>query len=385
MNAASPKIRTAIPDEIYKLLSKKISVRTVLSLIDVTSQFNEQEFLKKISELPEQRKLTENETYRRSKPLANKNDAYPPVTIHFQQYYSQRKYAASTLEIHMRNLRGLISFLSKTFTQHGPFSTLQDMKRLTKKMIIAYEEHLVDRLNTEQIQRSTVYKYLITLRMFLKLLSNESITKINYVIPESLIDQGKRSNDYIEVQQINALLDTVVMSKSRLKIRDMAVILLVMELGCRPIELTNIKLTDLRITERQITLYCEKSGVRNLKISKDLCEIFRKYLHLRTALNITHENFFINAYGEPLTRTGVSAIFHRSNKKAFGELRFNPKALRHTYATNALDNENDFDEVSESMGHKHRCSTEWYIHRSVQRMLKRTIPHNPVNGITSEG
>lgn len=384
MNSASPKIKTTDTNEIDKLLAKKISVRKILNLFDGKSHFDEQEFLRQIRQLSIHRKLEVNETYKRSKPLANKNDSYPPLTIHFQQYYSQRKYAASTLEIHMRNLRAFLSFLSKTFIQDGPFSTLQDMKSLTKMMVNAYEEHLVDRLNTEQIQRCTIYKYLVTLRMFLKMLSNESIVKISYVIPESLRDHGKRSNDYIEVQEINALLDTVVMSKSRLKMRDMAVILLVMELGCRPIEVTNIKLTDLRITERQITLYCEKSGVRNLKISKDLCEIFRKFLEIRSALNITHEYLFINAFGEPLTRTSVATIFQRANRKAFGELRFNPKALRHTYATNALDNENDFDEVSASMGHKHRCSTEWYIHRSVQRMLKRTLPHNPLNRITSE-
>lgn len=384
MHAASQKIKTSVSDELGKLLSRRLSVKTVLSLINGTSQFNVEEFLRKINNLPLQRKLTETETYRRSKPLANKYDAYPPVTIQFQQYYSQHNFATSTLEIHMRNLRGFILFLAKAFTQHRPFSTLQDMRRLTKNMITAYEEHLVDKLNNGEIQRSTVYKYLVTLRMFLKLLSKESIIKINYIIPESLIDHGKRSNDYVEVQQINALLDTLVMSKNRQKIRDMAVILLVMELGCRPIEVTNIKLTDLKITERQITIYCRKSGFRNLKISRDLCDVLRKYTLLRSTLNINHEYLFSNAYGEPLTRSALLTIFQRANMRAFGELRFNPKALRHTYATNALDNENDFDEVSASMGHKHRCSTEWYIHRSIQRMLKRTMPHNPVNGITNE-
>jgi integrase/recombinase XerC len=385
MLSVSQIINTTSTIETEKLLDKKISVRNVLSLIDGNSYFNEQDFLRKIKELsiPYQ-KLTEYDTYTRVKPLPNKNDSYPEVAFVFQKYYSDRGYAASTLEIHMRNLRLFIKFLANWFIHEAPFVTMDDMRSLTKTMVIAYEEYLVDRLNIEQIQRSSVYKYLVTVRLFLKMLSSQSVVTISYVIPEALRDQGKRSNDYIEVEQIKALIDTVVMSKSLLKMRDMSVILLVMELGCRPIEVTNLKLSDLRTTERKITLYCEKSDFRELNISKDLCDVLKKYLEIRSTLKITHQYLFVNAFGERLTRTGVASIFQRTNKKAFGENRFNAKALRHTYATNALDNENDFDEVSASMGHIHRCSTEWYIHRSVQRMLKRTLPHNPLNRIQSE-
>ena len=66
------------------------------------------------------------------------------------------------------------------------------------------------------------------------------------------------------------------------------------------------------------------------------------------------------------------------NKKAFGKAKINAKALRHTYATNALENLNDFEEVSKSMGHLHWISTEYYVHKSIKRLLANSLPFNPL-------
>ncbi|MEK5357847.1 tyrosine-type recombinase/integrase [Paenibacillus sp. FSL L8-0709] len=380
MNAILSTVEKTEIYDVQNLINKKLPVKTILKLFEERSSLNAHEFLELISPLLIKQKPGI-ATFKRLIPLMSKSELYSQIILTFEKYFSQRGYAKSTLEAHMRNLRGFLSFLSKTFKEIDSFASLTDMKGLTKNMVSAYENHLIDRMNSEEIQLCSVYRYLVTLRMFLSMLNKESIVKISYAIPESLRGQGKRSNDYVEMEQINVLLDSIVMSKSLVKTRDMAVILLVMELGCRPIEVANIKLEDLNITERQITLYCIKSGLRRLRISKDLCDVINMYLKIRSSMNINHDYLFANAYGEPLTRRAVGSIFERTNRDAFGEIRFNAKALRHTYATNALDNENDFDEVSASMGHKHRCSTEWYIHRSIKRLLTRTLPHNPLNRI----
>ncbi|MHA6530952.1 tyrosine-type recombinase/integrase [Paenibacillus sp. BAC0078] len=380
MRAALSVVETAEDTTIQHLLNRRFSLKTILRFFDGKSHLDAQEFLQLITK-PKQKDFI----YNRSKPRVSNKTLIPEVVLDFERHYSLQNYAKTTLNNHKHNLRGFISFLVKNFTDASPFISLNDMKSLTSAMVNAYEEYLVNRFNTEQIQLCTVNKYLVTLRMFLKMLSKKSIVNINYIIPESLRDEGKRSNEYVETEEINALLDSIVTSNSLLITRDLAVVLIVMELGSRPIEITNLKTTDISLSERLITLCCVKSGLRKLKISKDLCAVISKYLEFRSTFNIIHEYLFINAYGEPITRNGLTSIFKRANKKAFGELRFHPKALRHTYATNALDNENDFDEVSASMGHKHRCSTEWYIHRSIKRLLTRTLPHNPLKRIEESG
>ncbi|MEI2395177.1 tyrosine-type recombinase/integrase [Paenibacillus phytohabitans] len=379
MNAILSAVKHTENYDQQGLLNKRLSVKAVLKLFEANPTLNAHEFLELISPLFYKQK-EDTTIFKRLIPLMSKNELYPQIILTFESYYLQRGYAVSTLEAHMRNLRGFLSFLSNTFEMDS-FASLTDMRALTKNMVSAYEMHLIDRLNSEEIQLCSVYRYLVTLRLFLSMLAKESIVKISYAIPESLRGQAERSNDYVEMEQINALLDSIVMSKSPVKTRDMAVILLVMELGCRPIEVANLKIDDLNITERQITLYCIKSGLRRLRISKDLCNVISMYLKIRSSMIMNHDNLFANAFGEPLTRRAVGSIFERVNRNAFGENRFNAKALRHTYATNALDNENDFDEVSESMGHKHRCSTEWYVHRSVKRLLTRTLTHNPLKRI----
>ncbi|OPA80580.1 hypothetical protein BVG16_07620 [Paenibacillus selenitireducens] len=363
-----------------QLLNKKISVKTILNIFNDHSTMTEEQMLLKLNEVIS-KKIKQDKVNSRKKPLIDKNTLFPQIALEFKEFFSRRGYAPSTLDTHMRNLRQFVSFLNYSYANYGSFNTILELHRLTKIMIVSFEEFLIEKLNTEQIQGSTVYRYLSTVKLLLQMLHEKSISTIHYVIPEALRKQGKRSNDYIETEQINTLIESVVKSNSQVKFRDMCVILLTMEIGCRPIEITNLKIDDLIITERRIRIHSRKSGTRTLKISKDLSQLLKRYLEIRDSLQITNTNMFINSFGEPITTNGIRSIFERANKKAFNERRFNPKALRHTYATNALDNENDFDEVSASMGHLHRCSTEWYIHRSVQRMLRRALPHNPLNQI----
>lgn len=371
-----------------EILKKRISVDTFLSIISemYKKKINRNDFEHQlllhienhIKTLESRNKnLGEHDLYSRNKPYIHKYTFYHEAILDFRDYYKKR-YAQSTLDIHMRTLRQFLRFITERFSDMGPFMTLSEMK-LNKQMINAFEESLVERLNLEEIQKCTVYKYLISMKLFLDMLLKQKLIRFSYVIPASLRDQGKRSNDYVGSDEIVALLEAIENSNSKWKVRDMCTILLVMELGCRPIEVKNILLDDLILTENLISLHCVKSGRRTLAISKDLTKMIKKYLDIRSTQNIDHQTLFVNHFGEPFSPTGITSMFLRKNKIAFGYNRFNAKALRHTYATNALDNLNDFDQVSESMGHKHRSSTEWYIHRSIQRMLSRSLPHNPLN------
>lgn len=298
------------------------------------------------------------------------------MSLFFKYLKDERRYTLSSIESWIRKLKRFTKFITEnTKKEYGLEKTFSEF---TLKQIISYEDYLIQRHNNGEIQQSTIYKYLYVVQLFVEFLRKNKRILFDYSVPPSLINQGKRTNAYSTTQDIIKLVETAE-QYSNFKIRDLCILLLIMELGCRPIEVTGLVINDIRPSESLITLFCLKSDQRTLKISRDLSRLFKRYLEIRNRFNPNHDSVFINSFGEPLSRTGVSSMILKFNKKAFGKAKINAKALRHTYATNALDNLNDFEEVSKSMGHLNWSSTEYYVHKSVKRLLQNSLPFNPLH------
>lgn len=323
--------------------------------------------------------------YRNEKRVHTRGSVeFPEILMEIKRHFS-KKYAETSLKHQTYHMGKFLGYLARSFTFTSEIKRIQDCRQITKAMVLSYEEHLVQRLHLGNIKKPSVYRMLRSMKIFIDMLSALHVNHIRYNIDPSLRAQGKRSNEYVNLDEVLVLLEVIEKCDSKLKYRDMSIILLIMELGCRPIEVSNLRMDDIRITERLITLRSVKSKTRTLKMSVDLTKMIQEYLNLnRSLFPIVHDSLFINKTGESIQSSNISSMFRERNIKAFSEMRFTAKALRHTYATNALDNLNDFDQVSEAMGHKHQRSTEWYIHRSVQRMLCRTLPHNPLDRFEEE-
>lgn len=99
----------------------------------------------------------------------------------------------------------------------------------------------------------------------------------------------------------------------------------------------------------------------------------------RTTLEVECDALFITCYKEPVRSGTIQRFVNETTIKTFGENRYSAKSLRHTYATNALENGNSFDEVVQSLGHLNWISTMYYLHRSNKRLLKNSLKFNPLS------
>ena len=71
--------------------------------------------------------------------------------------------------------------------------------------------------------------------------------------------------------------------------------------------------------------------------------------------------FFCTLEGKPINRRYVNAMLERYSKRAGIEL-VNPHALRHTYATDLLEDSFNIREVQQVLGHAHLNTTMIYTH-----------------------
>ncbi len=257
---------------------------------------------------------------------------------------------------------------------------LESISTFNHQHIKSYEDLLIQRVELNEIQKSTANKYLLVVKNFVRFLHERRIINWKYVIPENLRENAKRSNPYVQEMDFVELIKSIRES-SRNKERDTAIAYLIYYLGCRPIEVSNLTLDDLYLSEKTLILKSVKSGQRKMQIHDKVVQRLKEYLKKRDKyLKKSSTNtpyVFITIHGNPITTNCISSIFYQYNIKSFNQVRINAKSLRHRFITKALDNRNDFNSVREAAGQKDPRSTMHYYHRSKERLLENSLPYNP--------
>jgi integrase/recombinase XerC len=312
-----------------------------------------------------------------------KKDKFPTFIEEFAEFLLHQNYAATTVESHKIKSRKFCRILKEI--SNISISTLSDCNQITKKAINSYVIYLNDQIRQSKLQPYSAYCDMKTVRLFIKFLYYKKLIDFKYEIPKNLIVSPNRSNLYVDKQSIIQLAESIMQNEKIInKMRNLSLFLLLVETGCRPIEASNLLISDINFTEKFIRLYSIKSGTRTLKLDNFVLNVLKEYSIIRENLNPTSEHFFIKNDGTKVTRNYLSSKLTLENKKAFGYNKINSRVLRHTYITNAIDNNNDFVKLSETVGHKHWVSTMYYLHRDKNRMLQQTLPFNPIPNLKGE-
>ncbi|MDN4607958.1 tyrosine-type recombinase/integrase [Sporosarcina highlanderae] len=308
---------------------------------------------------------------------------FPPYIMDFRDYLQTKTYALSTIDAHTYKIRTLGNSLEKTFKNE--ITLTEDFSSLKTHHIDKYVEHLTRRMTKKEINEETVYTTLKAIRLFIQFLHFNRIINFEYEIPKDFIVQTNRLNDYVPFETLNELLDGTKLIESPFsRFLTLSILLLIIDTGCRPIEVTSIGLNDINYSERKISVFSIKSGQRTLIINEVVVKAIKRYLEEKKRIHTNSQQLFINEYGETLKSWGISSLITQLNLKVFNRTVANARAIRHTYITNAIDNRNDFSEISKSVGHKHWESTLYYLHKSKDRLLSNTIQHNPLTELLEE-
>lgn len=283
----------------------------------------------------------------------------------FTNFLTTKNYSSSNN--HVNCVKQFLNFIGY---QHG----INQNDFFNKEQFIKYEEFLRLRKVKEELAPSSVYQYLKGVRLFAIYLKEIGAISFQYTIPKNLIQQSKRNNEYVNVQDILSLL-RIVSQTSVNPLRDLSIILLIMETGCRPLEVVNLECNNINLTDGNITLRSKKSGLRTLKLSKELIILISDYIRIRENYNpsLNESSLFLNIDGSKISRKTIYGLFWRNNIKVFGEIKFSPKSLRHTLITNALNNENNIESVANVVGHKHLSSTLYYFYRDINTIKQQVL------------
>lgn len=203
------------------------------------------------------------------------------------------------------------------------------------------------------LKKRTQNYYLIALRSFLKYLTKRSINSL----PADNIELAKvpeRSLDLISSEELNRFLDGPNQEKDdQKKLRDRAILELFYSTGLRVSELCSLP-RDLDISKDEFSVRGKGEKVRVVFLTDAAKSSIREYLAKNKSL--TSSKLF------DLTPRSIERLVKYYAIKAGISKKVTPHVIRHSFATDLLQNGADLRSVQALLGHANIATTQIYTH-----------------------
>ena len=257
-----------------------------------------------------------------------------------------------------------------------------------KENIVSFLEWLESDRNASV---STRNQRLAALKSFCKYASVNSIEYMD-VFQQILDVKPKKGTsktvDYLSVDAVSALLKQPD-ATTKNGIRDLALLSLLYESGCRVQELINTKIGDISLSvPATITVTGKGNKTRIIPLSTNLVPILRKYM-TDYQKNDPAQYLFTNHQNVPLTRSGVKYILCKYVTKAksddaslWGNTNIHPHVMRHSKAMHLLESGVNLIYIRDFLGHSSVTTTEIYAKSNPE--IKRKFLEEAALNIDSE-
>lgn len=219
--------------------------------------------------------------------------------------------------------------------------------------------------------KSTISRKLSSLRTFYNYLVSNGIVSTNYF---SLVKNPRKDKNlprYVNDSDIDKMF---MISDTRKPIgqRNLVIIRMLYATGVRVSELVNIKIKDINISERTIRILGKGSKERIVIFGINTSRELKKYLDDgRRKLDVRNSEYlFLNKDGNRLSDRYVRKIIDDIIVKASISMHVSPHMLRHTFATEMLNNGADLVSVKDLLGHESLNTTSIYTHVSDEMIRK---------------
>lgn len=250
----------------------------------------------------------------------------------------------------------------------------KNILKIDKAMVEGYLTLLYEKNE----KKSTIGRKLTSLRVFYDYLLKNKIVSVNYFSDIKNPKKDKSLPKYVKDNDIDKMFLVPDTNKVYGQ-RNLAIIRLLYATGVRVDELVNIRLKDIDVSDRTIRILGKGSKERVVVFGVNTQSDLKKYLSDgRRQLDIKGNDYlFLNKDGNRLSSRYVRKIIDDIVVKASIKMHISPHMLRHTFATEMLNNGADLVSVKDLLGHESLNTTSIYTHLSddkIREIYDKTHP-----------
>lgn len=289
----------------------------------------------------------------------------------YQHYLvSEKMKSENTVHSYVSDLQNYIYYLNE---KQG-IDDIRDVDTKTIQKYLAY-------LNKLGYSPTSTSRALSAIKSFHKFLYLEHRTLENPATNLSSPKLDKKLPTVLSVEEVIKLLDSLDDS-TPIHHRNKAMIEMVYGTGLRVSELVGLKLQDLHLTNKMISVKGKGNKERIVPINDYANKVLREYIiNSRPKLAKPSKDngyVFLNHLGTPISRQSFFLILKEQCNKAGITKEVSPHTLRHSFATHLLEAGTDLRLIQEMLGHEDISTTQIYTHLSNQKLkeiYKGAHPH----------
>ncbi len=268
----------------------------------------------------------------------------------FENYLKAKDKSINTISCYIRD--------TKAFIKWYEGRTDSGIEKVIELDLVEYKKHLQGS-GDEVI---TINRKLASINSFLKYMHQEDI--INEVISVGIIkDKDKKQFKGIEDKELWKLRNEIHRSGNQMHI---CIIEVLLQTGIRVSELVNIKLKDMKISERKGSLQVIGKGnaKRTIPLNKDARKVIEKYLEVRQ--DDDSEYLFIGQRGS-IKRNAVNLILNKYGERV--QIKITPHMARHTLGYHLVKKQVEITTIQQILGHESIVTTNLYTRTPEKDMV----------------
>ncbi len=272
----------------------------------------------------------------------------------------EKRYSSHTITAYGNDLKQFFLFIEKTYQINSP-------KEITHFYVRSWMVSLME----TKIDARSVNRKISTLKSFFKFLLRSKEIEHNPMQKIISPKVAKKLPSFIDSKKMDLLLDGEMFENTFEGIRDKLIINMFYQTGMRVSELVAIKETDIDLNNLSINVLGKRNKVRMIPITFEMKRHIQAYSEERKKQIATihpDANYFVRNDGNKMSRMVVyNLVKEKLGNVTTGQKR-SPHVLRHTFATQMLNNGAEINAVKEILGHASLAATQVYTHNTIEKL-----------------
>ena len=271
----------------------------------------------------------------------------------------EKNYSQNTIMAYKTDLIAFKDFCITEFDQ-------EDLLTVHYNQIRSWIVFLVN----QKISNRTINRKISSLKSFYKFLQKTQELPLNPLSKHRALKVQKKNQIPFTQSEVNKVIDSFEDKNDFTAVRDKLIVELFYSTGIRRIELVSIKENNVDVNNRLIKVLGKRNKERYVPILSSVMESLVKYLNLKKTIITETDTLFITIKGAEIYETLVYRVIEMYFSQVCTKVKKSPHILRHTFATQMINEGADLNSVKELLGHSSLASTQVYTHNSLEQMKK---------------
>ncbi len=249
--------------------------------------------------------------------------------------------------------------------------SVYELTKVEEVQLLHLRSYIIHLINEQQLKASSVKRKISSINSLYKYLMQQKIVAAN---PAKLLVVPKipqRLPTFLEHQQTEALAQVAATNTDDPYKQETAQLILdlLFQTGMRRSELLSLKKSSIDWQRKEIKVLGKRNKERILPLSDKMLTRLKAYIKFKEEqFGIYAENLLTLKSGKTVSVNYIYRVVKKHLTTITTLKKRSPHVLRHTFATQLLNNGADLSAIQKLLGHESLAATQIYTHVNIEQL-----------------